>query len=113
MSALDLVRFETLVPTQYAGKLRLLEAAWARLMTRYLCAGLHATRRLTPNNPEGEYRPLPALQLLTGDDDLKAWQAYDIIKAICQLSPEVKEDVRRDPVLGEIFDRATHSRGRR
>jgi DNA-binding NtrC family response regulator len=113
MSALDLVRFETLQPTQYAGKLRLLEAAWARLMTRYLRAGLHATRRLTPNNPEGEYRPLPALQLLTGDDDLKAWQAYDIIKAICQLSPEVKEDVRRDPVLGEIFDRATHSRGRR
>ena len=113
LAVLDKVRFELIRPSQYAGKLSQLEAAWARFMARYLKAGLEVTRKLTPKNPEGEILPLPAVQLMTGDEDIKAWQAYDIIKAICQLSPEVTEELRKDPVLADIYERAVRSRSGR
>ena len=38
------LRFESMRPGQYAGKLGQLQAAWARFMARYLKAGLEATR---------------------------------------------------------------------
>jgi len=113
MAVLDKVRFEVIRPSQYAGKLRQLEAAWARFMARYLKAGLEATRKLTPKNPEGEVLPLPAVQLMTGNEEIKAWQAYDIIKAICQLSPEVTEELRKDPLLSDVYERAVRSRSGR
>jgi hypothetical protein len=82
-------------------------------MARYLKAGLEATRKLTPKNPEGEVLPLPAVQLMTGNEEIKAWQAYDIIKAICQLSPEVTEELRKDPLLSDVYERAVRSRSGR
>lgn len=110
MADLDKVRFDVIRPSHYAGKLGQLEAAWARFMARYLKAGLEATRKLTPRNPEGEVLPLPAVQLMTGNEEIKAWQAYDIIKAICQLSPEVTEELRKDPLLSDVYERAVRSR---
>ncbi len=113
IAVLEQIRFESMRPSEYAGWLFQLEAAWTRFMARYLKAGLEATRRLTPRNPTGELLPLPALQLLTGDEGLKAWQAYDIIKQICQSSPEVMEELQNDPTLREILERAIRARSTR
>jgi hypothetical protein len=107
------IRFEEITDSEYFGKLPQLQAAWARFMAEYLKAGLQMTRRYSPRHPEGELLPLPALQLLTGDPNLKAWKAYDMIKSICQLSPEVFEELRNDAVVGNVLERALRSRRNR
>lgn len=113
VSVLDRVPLEEMQGPGYLGKFSELETVWARFMARYLKAGLQLTRRITSKHPEGELLPLPALQLLTGDPNLKAWKAYDIIKSICRLSPELYEEVKNDPVIGEVLRRAQRSRRNR
>lgn len=110
VTMLDNVDFSRIPREQWAGRIEELETAWARFMARYLKAGLEASRRPAVKNPTGELFLLPALQLLTGNATLKAWQAYDKIKAICQLTPQAEVENTQDPVLGDILARAKRSR---
>lgn len=113
LAALDSLRFEEMPVTDFLGRFAELDSAWARFMARYLKAGLQATRRISSRHPQGEILPLPALQLLTGDSNLKAWKAFDMIKSICRRSSDVNDEMRNDPVLGEVLERAFRSRGSR
>jgi DNA-binding NtrC family response regulator len=113
IAMLNSTRIDGVAPAEYAGKWFELQEAWGHFLARYLKAGLEATRRLRPGNPAGEVLPLPAVQFLTGDSNLKAWQAYDIIKQVCQSSPALIEELRNDPVLREVFERATKARSGR
>jgi DNA-binding NtrC family response regulator len=110
ISALKGVDFVGMSRTDWSGRIDELREACARLMAAHLTAGLLATRIPTANNPEGEIRLLTALKLLTGDPGLKQWQAYDIVKKICQLSPACKSDSLCDPVLGPVFKTAVEQR---
>ena len=75
ISALKSVDFAGMSPADWLGRIDKLQEACARFMTAYLKAGLLATRRSTPQNPEGKLCPQPAVQLLTGNTKLKAWGA--------------------------------------
>ena len=108
--ALDSMDFKSLDPLVYAGKLGQFEVAWARFMGRLLKAALEATRKRTPQNPEGEVLPVTAVKFLTGDKDLKAWQVYDVIKRATNLSSDVKKELLNDPVLRQVIERAENSR---
>jgi DNA-binding NtrC family response regulator len=99
--------------TQFAGKLPAVEEAWARFMGRLLRAALEATRKPTLENPEGQIYIQPAVKLLTGNEDLKAWQAYDMVKRIVQISPSVTEELILDPILLGVIEKATKSRKRK
>lgn len=110
---LESLRFDSMKPTQFAGKLCQTQEAWARFMVRYLKASLEATKRSTPDNPDGDLYVLPALRLLTGNAELKAWQAYDVIKRVFQISPTVTKECLGDPTLREILAKARKSRKRK
>jgi DNA-binding NtrC family response regulator len=105
--------FDAVGPEDLAGTLYPLQEAWAKLMARYLRAGLHATKRPTPANPAGEFFLLPAMQLLTGDERLRAWKAYDLIKRVLQTSDDTSGEILADPVLRKSMEKAWQSRNRK
>jgi DNA-binding NtrC family response regulator len=96
---MDDIDFSKLPRGALVGKLSRLHTAYARLVARYLKAILEATRRSTPANPEGEVRIHPAMRLMTGDQQLTASQASDLIKRLVRLDPAVLEEVLSDPLL--------------
>jgi len=47
---------------------------------------------------------------LTGKTKLKAPEAYDVIKKLLQFDRGALEEKKKDPILGEVYQQAVHSR---
>jgi DNA-binding NtrC family response regulator len=107
-SALESIDFAEMKSSELAGKLASLRGAHAKLLGRYLLAALEATRKPTPEHPDGEIMISPALKLMTGDRKLKTPRAADIIKQILRDCPETG----KNPVLKQAFDSALSLRPR-
>ena len=66
----------------WAGQLHDLQREQALLLARYLQAALEATKRRTPEAPEGQIQIHPAVKLITGDSNLTASKAADVVKRL-------------------------------
>jgi DNA-binding NtrC family response regulator len=66
----------------WAGRLHDLQHEQALLLARYLQAALEATKRRTPEAPEGQIQIHPAVKLITGDSNLTASKAADMVKRL-------------------------------
>ena len=75
-------QFDPAATSAWAGKLEQAQSASAWLLARHLEACLKATKRRTPERPEGLIQIHPAAKLLTGDPKLTASKAADIIKRL-------------------------------
>lgn len=75
-------QFDPAAAGDWAGKLEQAQSASAWLLARHLEACLKATKRRTPEKPEGLIQIHPAAKLLTGDPKLTASKAADIIKRL-------------------------------
>ena len=99
------IRFDAQDATEWAGRLGDVQKAQAGLIASMLQAALEATKRRTPENPEGILQIHPALKLLTGDSTLTASQAADALKRL--LGP-LEEDLEGD--LRDAYDTAVRLR---
>jgi len=70
---------------KWSGRFADLQHTHAWLLARLLLAAIEATKRRTPEHPEGLIQIHPAVKLVTGDPSLTASKAADIIKRL--LSP--------------------------
>lgn len=79
----------------WSGRLADLQEAQAWVLARYLQAALDATKRRTPEHPEGLIQIHPAIKLMTGDATLTASKAADLIKRLlAPLENELEGDLR-------------------
>jgi len=79
---------------KWAGQLHDLQCEHAWLLARYLQAALDATKRRTPEAPEGQIQIHPAVKLITGDSSLTASKAADIVKRLLKpLESELTGDL--------------------
>jgi DNA-binding NtrC family response regulator len=106
------VSFDENDPRPWTGRLSELQSAYARLLAGYIKAALLATRKPTPENPDGDILIHPAMKLLSGDRRLTTVKAADLIKRLLNLSPADWEDILADPVLRTAYDTATRLRPR-
>ncbi len=104
--------FDANDPRSWAGQFGALQSTYTRLLAGYIKAALLATRKPTPENPDGEIRIHPAMKLLTGDRGLTAVKAADLIKRLLNLSPVDRDEILADPVLRMAHDTATRLRPR-
>jgi hypothetical protein len=93
-----------------AGQLAPIEAAHARFLAQILRAAIEATRRRTPDNPEGQIRIHPAVKLLMGDKSVTASKAADIVKRLLSQCAESQEVRKGDPVLNDAYEIAIRLR---
>jgi hypothetical protein len=97
----------------WAGLWPELQRGFAGITLKLLRAALLATRRITPQNPEGEIKIHPAIKLLTGDSAITASNAADIVKRIFSGIPEsVRAESMKDPILKAAYDTAVRLRPR-
>lgn len=97
----------------WAGRWPELQRGYAGITLKLLRAALLATRRLTPQNPEGEIKIHPAIKLLTGDSSITATKAADMVKRIFSGVPEsVRSESFKDPILKAAHDTAVRLRPR-
>ncbi len=113
VAALEAFRVEALRGPDLAGALQVAQAAYARFVARLLTAALDATRRPTPEEPEGKALIHPAMKLLTGDARLTATKAADLIKRLLSIAPESIVDLLGEGVLREAERKARELRGGR
>jgi len=99
ISAMVDFQFDSGDAASWAGQLERLESGFARLVAQYLRAALIATRKPTPDNPQGEILIHPAMKLLTGNRTLTASKAADLIKRLLSLSPHDREEILSDDIL--------------
>lgn len=90
---------ETEFPTnqlgEWAGELNTLQREQMRLLARLLQASITATKRRTPENPEGVVQIHPAAKLATGNSSLTASQSADLFKRLLgPIENELDEDLR-------------------
>jgi DNA-binding NtrC family response regulator len=79
----------------WVGHLTEVQHAQARFLARYLQAALHATKRRTPEAPQGQIQIHPAVKLITGDSSLTASKAADVVKRLLSpLEGELEGDLR-------------------
>jgi DNA-binding NtrC family response regulator len=104
------VTFESANPAHLAGKLPEMQGAYARFLALYLKAALEATRKPTPEKPDGEVLIHPAMKLITGDTKLTASKAADMIKRLLGISPEAAELLLVDAILREAYETALRLR---
>jgi DNA-binding NtrC family response regulator len=89
------VTFDSREAAHWAGRLGDLQIAQAKLLGRYLGAGLAATKRRTPGNPTGQIQIHPAVKLITGDSAITASKAADLIKRLLgPIAAEIDGDLR-------------------
>ncbi|WP_300434392.1 sigma 54-interacting transcriptional regulator [Zoogloea sp.] len=89
------LRFDAREVTRWSCRLGELQQAQAWLLARYLLAALEATKRRTPEHPEGVLQIHPAVRLMTGDATLTASRAADVIKRLLgPLEGELWGDLR-------------------
>ncbi len=110
----DLAEFDpgALAPADLVGKLPALQRAYARLTARLLQAALVATRRPTPDCPDGQLFIHPAVKLLAGDKAVSTSQAADVIKRLVGLCPEIEEELLAAPAVREAYATALRLRPR-
>ena len=78
----------------WSGRFGSLSSAAQRLLARYLAAAIRATKRKTTAKPSGEILIHPATKLLTGNSDLTASKAADLVKRILKpLAPELDSEL--------------------
>jgi DNA-binding NtrC family response regulator len=94
----------------WAGKFPRLHSSIARLAAKYIRAALVANRKPTPENPKGEILIHPAMKLLTGNRQLTATNAADLIKRLLSISPEDRDEILKDEILFEAFEIAMRLR---
>jgi DNA-binding NtrC family response regulator len=95
----------------WAGRWPELQRGYAEITLKLLRAALLATRRLTPQNHEGEIKIHPAIKLLTGDSTITATKAADLVKRIFSGLPEsVRAEAVNDPILKAAHDTAVRLR---
>jgi hypothetical protein len=95
----------------WAGRWPDLQRGYAAITLKLLRAALLATRRITPQSPEGEIKIHPAIKLLTGDTTVTATKAADILKRIFSNIPEsARTAALNDPILKEAHDAALRLR---
>jgi DNA-binding NtrC family response regulator len=113
LEALDAYNFDSGKPDHLVGKLPIIEATFARLIARYLQAALAANvQNRTPDNPRGEIRIQPTVNMMTGAK-LATSKAADIIKQLLSIDKEAVEAMMRDPkdtLLKEALDSALRLR---
>jgi DNA-binding NtrC family response regulator len=80
LDALRGVEFDPLSVAQWMGQLRTLQHEQARVAARLLSAAIEATKRRTPEHPDGLIQIQPAAKLATGDRTLTASKAADLFK---------------------------------
>ena len=97
---------ESVSRSKLVGRLRDLQNAYARVAAGLVRAGLVATSRATPHEPEGKLQIHPAVKLLMGDSGLTASKAADLIKKFLAVSPKAAEPLLLDPLLREALQRA-------
>jgi DNA-binding NtrC family response regulator len=103
----DQVVFDETEIGRWSGRLSDLERSNDRVLARYLLAALKATKRRTPEQPEGILQIHPAVKLMTGDQTITASKAADIIKRLLRpLENELGGDLR------DAFDTAIRLRPR-
>lgn len=89
------IKFNAQDVSQWAGKYEELQHEHARLAARMFQAALDATKRRTPERPDGFIQIQPAVKLLTGDTTITASRAADIIKRLLgPLEDELEGDLR-------------------
>jgi hypothetical protein len=95
----------------WAGRWPDLQRWYAGITLKLLRASLLATRRVTPQNPEGEVKIHPAIKLLTGDSSMTATKAADMVKRIFSGIPEASRTAAlNDPILKDAHDTAVRLR---
>jgi hypothetical protein len=112
----DLLKHAEVNPAEttiWAGRWPELQRGYAGITLKLLLAALIATRRRTPQNPEGEIKIHPAIKLLTGDSAITATKAADMVKRIFAGIPEaVRSQSLKDPILKAAHDTAVRLRPR-
>jgi len=99
---LDGFDVELLEPAGLSGKFPAIQAAYARLVARLVLAAVNVTRRPTLEHPEGDILIHPAMKLLSGDKDMTASKAADMIKRLLKLYPDAMQSILLDKTLAEI-----------
>lgn len=112
LQAMASCAFDVREPAELAGQLPKLQAAWGRLLMRYLAASLRVTSRPTPEEPSGKLLIHPAIKLMTGDQRLTASRAADLIKRMVRESSLAEEELLADSVVAEAHDIALRLRPR-
>jgi hypothetical protein len=92
------------------GSLPDVQRSMARILASLLRSALIATKRPTPDNPQGEILIHPAVKLLLGDRKISASYAADVVKRIINFFPETRDMLLGDPLLREAFQVATRLR---
>ncbi|WP_089724042.1 sigma-54-dependent transcriptional regulator [Candidatus Thiosymbion oneisti] len=91
----DAVRFDPADIAAWSGCLPDMQQAHAWLLARCLHAALDATRRRTPEHPEGVLQIHPAVKLIIGDTGLSASKAADVVKRLLRpLEDELEGELR-------------------
>ena len=95
LQSLAAADFAPTASKDWAGRLAELQREQQRVSARLLRAALEATKRRTPEHPEGTLQVHPALKLLTGDARLTASQAADTLKRLLgPIEEELEGDLR-------------------
>ena len=110
ISALSNIEFDATKPEQLSGQLEQLQGATSSLLASYLKAALVATRRPTPEHPEGEIKIHPAVKLITGDSKISASKAADIIKRLLNLALNSNDLITSDSILATAYEKARRLR---
>jgi len=107
LAVMDAFRFET--RDQLVGKLPLIERSFALLLARYLKAALkEKTENHTPENPHGEIRIQPTINMMKGSK-VTTSKAADIIKQLLSVNREAIAsmlDDAEEPILRKALDKA-------
>ena len=78
----------------WAGRLGEIQTEQSWLVARYLAAALEATKRRTPDTPEGVLQIHPAVKLAIGDRRITATRAADLLKRLlAPLADELRGDL--------------------
>ncbi len=105
------VRFSRDNVQDWAGKLHLVQKGQQLLIARMVLAALEATKRRTPERPDGVLQIHPAMKLLAGDARLTASKAADMLKRLLgPLEEELEGDLKEALEIAMRL-RPRHGRG--
>jgi len=112
LDALDHLEFSGSAGERFlwTGRLPELHATLSRSSAALLKAALQATRKPTPDNPDGKIKIHPAVKLAMGDEKITASKAADVVKRVISMDAGVQEESIADPVLGEAYEIAVRLR---
>ena len=112
-SAIQGIEFDPLRPHSWTGCLRDLQTLWGSIQLKLLRASIQATRRPRVGCLDGKILIHPAVKLMTGDGNLSASKAADIVKKLfAGLTDELQTQSLNDPVLAEVHEIALRLRPR-